>query len=313
MSTPDDGARHLEGISGLERVMAAHWRPARVESLDGWLLRAGGGWTGRANSALALGGPAPTDRLGQVRLWYDGLGLPARLAVPVPWDAPPPPGGHPDAGVVTADDLAPGSPPDGPARRQVQDGVRAAGWVAADGPGAYVFTARTATLLVGHCGPDGDAVHDRLPLGLRLDLADLPDEAWLSRYRYQGRDLPPDAVDLLLSAPRQVFVSIRTSGRADGGDRTTVAVARGSLGEGWAGVTAVDVDPQFRRQGLAGVTLTALARWADQGGAASMFLQTAVGNGAAQRLYRRAGLAVHHRYDYWAPGPSASTVDHQDS
>jgi hypothetical protein len=63
--------------------------------------------------------------------------LSAKLAMPVPWDAPPPPGAHEDARVVTAAHLAAGAPPDDRAQRQVQDVVRAAGRVAADGPGAF--------------------------------------------------------------------------------------------------------------------------------------------------------------------------------
>jgi GNAT superfamily N-acetyltransferase len=66
-------------------------------------------------------------------------------------------------------------------------------------------------------------------------------------------------------------------------------------------VGAVDVVPAHRRRGLARVLLAEIARWAWQRGARSTFVQVAVGNAAAQRLYLTAGFAVHHRYDYLSP------------
>jgi hypothetical protein len=41
----------------LERLMVDGWRPLELEQLGDWLLRASGGFTRRANSALALGDP----------------------------------------------------------------------------------------------------------------------------------------------------------------------------------------------------------------------------------------------------------------
>ena len=42
-------------IAELETVAALGWRAPQEEPLGGWLLRAAGGFTGRANSALAAG------------------------------------------------------------------------------------------------------------------------------------------------------------------------------------------------------------------------------------------------------------------
>lgn len=44
-------------ISDLEEVAALGWRGTEEEQLGGWRLRAAGGFTGRANSALAVGDP----------------------------------------------------------------------------------------------------------------------------------------------------------------------------------------------------------------------------------------------------------------
>ena len=84
------------------------------------------------------------------------------------------------------------------------------------------------------------------------------------------------------------------------GDRV-VAVARGSLGGGWAGITAVEVDPGHRRRGLARLLLARLAGWGARRGARSMFVQVGEINEAALRLYESAGFARHHRYDYVTP------------
>ena len=73
-------------IFALERVAAAGWPAPRTEALGEWLLRAGEGWTRRANSALVLGDPGcpVPEALDRVRAWYDDQGLVPRLAVPLP-------------------------------------------------------------------------------------------------------------------------------------------------------------------------------------------------------------------------------------
>ncbi|MQA82439.1 MAG: GNAT family N-acetyltransferase [Streptosporangiales bacterium] len=70
----------------LERVTAAGWPAVETEPLGQWLLRAAGGFTGRANSALALGDPGvPFDEaVRRVRAWYADRDLPARAAVVSP-------------------------------------------------------------------------------------------------------------------------------------------------------------------------------------------------------------------------------------
>ena len=45
------------GVEDLERVAARSWRGLEEERLGDWLLRAGGGFTGRANSVLVVGDP----------------------------------------------------------------------------------------------------------------------------------------------------------------------------------------------------------------------------------------------------------------
>ncbi|WP_226353559.1 hypothetical protein [Pseudonocardia sp. ICBG601] len=76
-------------VDRLERVRATAWPAPVVEELGGWLLRAAGGWTRRANSALALGDPGmPVERaLERVREFAGRHGIVPVVQAPVdaPW------------------------------------------------------------------------------------------------------------------------------------------------------------------------------------------------------------------------------------
>jgi ribosomal protein S18 acetylase RimI-like enzyme len=76
-------------ITQLELAANEAW-PAPVQGrLGDWVLRAAEGWTGRGNSALAIGDPGrPLDEaIVAVRRWYAAQGLPARLNIPTPLGA----------------------------------------------------------------------------------------------------------------------------------------------------------------------------------------------------------------------------------
>jgi len=76
--------RHISE-EALERIAAAGWLPPATKPLGDWLLRAAGGFTGRANSALVTGDPGlPLGAaLHAVRSFYAERGLPARAQVVV--------------------------------------------------------------------------------------------------------------------------------------------------------------------------------------------------------------------------------------
>ena len=130
----------------------------------------------------------------------------------------------------------------------------------------------------------------------RVDLHPEPSQAWLDHYHYRGQRLPPVARQLLVSAPFQAFASIRRDG-------AIVAIGRVAVADGWGGLTAVEVDPGHRRTGLATAITAALAAAAAAQGAASLYLQVAVGNQAARGLYARAGFTEHHGYHYRVAPP----------
>lgn len=85
-------------IRALEAAAAYGWPGVEHAWIDGWLARAGNGYTGRANSAVPLGnsdGPATVsaETLHRIGEWYTAHGLPLQLALPDRL-APVPPGWH---------------------------------------------------------------------------------------------------------------------------------------------------------------------------------------------------------------------------
>jgi N-acetylglutamate synthase len=165
-------------VTEVERIAALGWRGTEMAALGEWLLRAGGGFTSRANSALPVGDPgmAIEAALDAVEQWYAARGLTARIQVPLH---------HSDR--VTPAGLV--------------DAVDARGWEAS--PSVHVMTAE-----LGHVLRAATATAD---LDLRLD--DAPDQAWLACYRQDGGALPPAAAEVLANHPAAVFASLRLEDR----------------------------------------------------------------------------------------------------
>jgi len=92
-----------------------------------------------------------------------------------------------------------------------------------------------------------------------VGIADVPAEAWYARYR-NGAGAAEAARALLTRHDNAGFASISLDGRV-------VAIGRGAVDDGWLGVTAVDVVPELRRQGLASAVMRALWRWGAAAGA----------------------------------------------
>ena len=270
------GAPHLSlGVEALEDVAADGWRPLELAWIGvrgrGWRLRAAAGFTGRANSVLTVGDPGmPVPQaISVAQAWYAERGLAPRFALAWALDAP----------VRSDGDDA------GARQSALDDELRRRGY-ALDTP-TLVLTAATRQVAAAAVRPGV------VPLagGLQLDLADVPDESWLGVYRYRGGPLPPVARSLLLSAPAQVFVSVREGER-------TVAVGRGASSRGWTGVSAMQVEQSHQRRGLGRELLGAIAGWGLLRGDRSMYLQVAEANESARNLYGAVGFAAHHGYHY---------------
>lgn len=239
-------------------MAAAHWRGTEEEWLGDWLLRAAEGFTGRANSALPLGDP--------------GMPLDDALTAVTQWYRA---RGLPPMIVVPTPIEAdcPGQALDHDLSRQL--------WLTRPGP-AFVMAA-TLPLRIAS---------GRLPASREVQVSPEPDEAWAARYHYRGMDhLPPVARKVLTSAKEQSFVSIRNGGKV-------LAIARLSMAEGWAGITAVEVHPDHRRQGLGAAITAAACQEAELRALSNVFLQVEVDNAPAQALYKRLGFRYSHRYHY---------------
>jgi len=279
----------LTAIARLEELCADAWPAFVDERLGAWRLRATGGFTARANSALAIGDPGlPTAAaLAAVRTFAERHDITPRVQAPVgsPWDkAVAAQGwvldvGHAAGSVVSVQVADLGKLAVGPAA----DGTAAsgaAGSPVADGTAVEVgeHTGEAATIEVGE--HTGEAA--TIEVGA-------PTDAWW-RLVLGGPPTP---------AQRHVL---------GGAGALTLTDAQGVVGAGRVVVVAdhlhvsvLTVDPALRRRGHGTALLAAAARWGRGHGARWGVLQVAVHNTAALALYARAGWTEHHRYRYLVP------------
>ena len=138
------------------------------------------------------------------------------------------------------------------------------------------------------------------PATVPVVLSDVASDEWSAVYFAGVNDDPglrAACRELLARHERVAFASVHLDGR-------TVAVARGVVDEGWLGLSAVAVDPGYRRQGLAGSLLAGLRDWARALGASRSYLQVEADNAPAIALYEKLGYWAHHEYRYRRdPGP----------
>jgi GNAT superfamily N-acetyltransferase len=254
----------IAAIRRMEAVAALGWQAPDTAWLGRWLLRAAGGFTGRANSVLPLG---PPDRplaaaVDEVERWYRARDL------------------HPCVAVAYGG----AEPEDDPL-----DALLAArGWTVRAGA-ALVMTAPSTAL----------PRFDHLDRPVAVEVTTEPDAAWRSCYHYRGRSLPPAAEALLRSAPFQRFATARIDGRAAG-------IGRVAIAEGWAGLTAMEVEPTLRRRGVGTAVLARLVDVARSEGVEHVYLQVDGTNTGAQALYAAAGLVPRYRYHYRLAPPTAA-------
>lgn len=193
------GAPHRSlSLEDLERVMTGAWPPVERARLGNWVLRAGHGFTARANSALAVGSP---DRplaaaVDAVAGWYSARALLPQIAVPLP------------VGAALADD-------------DVAAAATAAGWLA--GEEVLVQTAATRTV-ISACS-DATA---------RLELTETMPEDWYAVLA-SVRAAPRSAAEAVLhGSPAQRFALLRgASGAVQAIGRLGVSDGWGGVGAMW--------------------------------------------------------------------------------
>ncbi len=245
-------------VAALELAANDAW-PAPVQAaLGAWILRAADNWTGRGNSALAVGDPDRPleDAIDAVQQWYADRGQRALINAPMPLAAP------------------------------VNVALDERGWTS--WPLTLVQTARLGALLAGD-EPDGD-----LP---PVQLLDEPTDDWLGMVAQHKGDLPAAARHILTGVPLVTFAHVHdAAGSLLAVARGTVTGGTAGAPGRWHGVALVQVTPGARRRGLARHVVRALAGWAAEHGATRAFLQVEERNAAATALYGQLGFRTHHTY-----------------
>lgn len=79
------------------------------------------------------------------------------------------------------------------------------------------------------------------------------------------------------------------------------------LERGWAGVFGMATVVSWRRRGVGGALLGALARAVHERGAGHLYLQVETDNAGAQALYRGLGFTRSHGYHYRVSAPASVT------
>jgi GNAT superfamily N-acetyltransferase len=160
-------------VRDLEAAAADGWRATETERVGGWLLRAAGGFTGRANSCLPLADPGmPVDvAIDRVEKWYRARSLVPAFQVPSPLGTT----------LEAALDQRGWPPP-------LED--------------VLVLTAELAHVAASTRG-------DLPP----VELAPEPDDRWLAAYHYRGATPPPNAKSVLVNADVQIFAAVVLDGR----------------------------------------------------------------------------------------------------
>ena len=243
-------------VAALELAANDAW-PAPVQArLGGWILRAAENWTGRANSALAVGDPdRPLEAaIDAVVEWYAARDQQPLINTPMPLAAP------------------------------VNAALDERGWTAR--PLVLVQTARLSALL------DGAATRPERRDLPPVELADVPSEDWYAMVAQHKGAVPDAARRVLTGVPESVFVHVRDAG----GELLAVARGTVTGPARWFGVALLQTAPAVRRQGLAGHVLHVMTGWAAQRGAARAYLQVEEHNTAAVALYQRLGFTTHHTY-----------------
>ncbi|MBZ6103162.1 GNAT family N-acetyltransferase [Streptomyces olivaceus] len=153
----------------------------------------------------------------------------------------------------------------------------------------------TAEVWTGPLAPVAD-----LAEGAGVELSRTADEAWLARYQRKG--VSEVALRVLGSGPSVWFATVPG---AEAG--APAAIGRCVVDGRWASFAAVEVDPAYRRRGLATTVLAALARRALEEGASAAWLQVETDNAGARALYAGMGFAAHHAYHHYREPAGAGT------
>ncbi len=249
------------GVDDLQRLMDRGWPATDARDLGDWRLRFAGGFTGRANSVLAVGDPrmpvgAAVDA---AEAWYAERDAPALFQV------------------VGGRGFDPAATPLGAelvSRGYVVGGGRP------DWQRVLVMT----------------ALADDIPALTESSAPVVADATltpeWLMTYGEQ-RSVVPGVTEAVLTGCDGLFMWVR-----DPDTHRMVALTMATVQTGWSGVFGLWVHPDHRRRGLARDLTAAVGMLARGKQRPAVYLQVSADNAAARGLYESMGFTVHHEYSY---------------
>jgi len=266
------------------------------EWVRGWLVRVGDGMTERSNSAVPLEPHTAFDDVpvDAIRNIYKKYGLPTLIAAPdrIARPAFRMPGAWtrgPEIITMTKNlETAPAS------EGASTEGTFAKEDSAKEDSEIRSIAARTVS----------DALLSR---DITWEVAQQPNDDWLSLYHFRGQPLPEAAlrqlsheIDGVLGFGRIVI------------DGETVAITRGTIthspdGRAWLGYSAVEVAERYRRHGLGTLMGAIMMDWGRRHGADTAYLHVIESNTPGRNLYHKLGFGEHHRHRYLADTSTALT------
>jgi GNAT superfamily N-acetyltransferase len=260
-------------IRALEAAAADAWCGVEVDWVDGWLLRAGDGFTRRANSAVPLGTPGSfradvsvgfattaAATVERIRQWYAARGLAPLLVLP--------------------DRIVPVPP----------------GWE------TFGETLVMGVDLAAVVLPEGPSI---------VTIEPTPGLGWFDMFRrHDPRALHHPSALRVVTAARGALLGFASLGvenpSSPGSHAVPLAIARGAVtdapdGRRWVGLSSVEVAPAHRRHGLGTLICAEVLRWGRTHHATHAYVQVQADNAAAIAMYRELGFVDHHRYRYTSP------------
>lgn len=242
----------------LEHVMADGWRAVEEDRLGGWMLRASSGFTARGNSVLTAGSPGMPlpDAVAVVQDWYAARGLPARFALVT------------DAAGAPTDPL-------------LWERLTTLGY-AADQP-TLAMTASASEL------PALTEASPPVRADTRLT------QPWLEAFAAYRSIVPGVAEQILTGSMSQLFLEVPAGpDESDQPAEPLGAIVRVALYPGWAGLHAMWVAPQRRRQGLATGLVAAVGQLCREHHIPDVYLLVQRANSAAREAFGGMGFRDHH-------------------
>jgi GNAT superfamily N-acetyltransferase len=253
----------------LERLMARGWAATSRKGLGDWLLRSASGFTGRANSVLAVGDPSlPIDKaIDFAESWYAEHDAPALFQLHGP----------------TGFDVA---------EQPLGKALIERGYL----PGGGRPEWSRVLVLTGLSAQVPPLTTESVPVTADAQLS----PEWLMAYAEQRSVVPGTTEAVLTGSEGQLFLSVR-----DEPTGRIIGIARMAIHAGWAGIFGLWVHPEHRRRGIASTIVSAIAMVARENNMPAMYLQVSGDNTDGVAFWSRLGFTVHHEYTYLARPASA--------